>query len=314
MKKILISIIVPIYNEEKNIPRLYREISKYVNELKDRYLFEYLFIDDGSDDGSLKILNDLKKRDKRIKIIEFTRNFGKEIATTAGINYCLGKSCILIDADLQHPPKLIPKFIQKWDGGAEVVIGVRKKTLKEGLFKRIGAYLFYKLMNSISDTKLIPNATDYRLLDRTVIDEFNRLTERNRITRGLIAWLGFKQDFIYFTASPRQAGEPGYGFWKLVRLAFNSFVGLSLFPLKFAGYLGIFIIIFASFIGGFIFIEQIILDDPLGLNFSGSAMLAIILLFLVGIILISLGLMALYIANIHGEIINRPIYVIRKHK
>ncbi len=313
MKK-TVSIIIPIYNEEKNIPLLYNELTNATEKLRHKYFFEYIFIDDGSNDKSMVKINELAKKDKNVKIIEFTRNFGKEIATTAGINHCQGDACMMLDADLQHPPKLIPKFIQKWEQGAEVVVGIRRNRDNNGFVKKIGSRLFYYIINGISDTPLIPDATDFRLLDKIVVEEFNRLTERNRITRGLISWLGFKQDFIYFTALPRASGQPGYGFWKLVRLAFNSFVGLSLFPLKFAGYLGIFIIIFAALIGAFIFIEQVILGDPLGLNFSGTAMLAIILLFLVGIILIALGLMALYIANIHGEIINRPMYIIRKRK
>ena len=175
----------------------------------------------------------------------------------------------------------------------------------------MGSYFFYKIINRISATKIIPNATDFRLLDKKVIIEFNKFTEKSRITRGLIDWLGFKREYIYFNAPKRINGKASYSFIKLCKLALNSFVSMSLFPLKFAGYLGILITIGAGLMGLFIFIEKYILNDPWRLNFSGPAILAIIILFLVGIILSCLGLIALYIANIHNEVTNRPIYIIR---
>lgn len=166
-------------------------------------------------------------------------------------------------------------------------------------------------MAGISDVELMPNSTDFRLLDRVVIDEFNRFTEKNRITRGLIDWLGFKREYLYFDAGPRANGEAGYNFFKLARLAVNSMVSLSLFPLKFAGYLGIFITIASGLLGLFIVGEKYLFHDPWKMYFSGSAILVVVILFLVGIVLVCLGLTALYIANIHGEVVNRPLYVVR---
>jgi polyisoprenyl-phosphate glycosyltransferase len=304
-----ISIIIPVYNEEKNIPLIYDGLKRVLQRIN--YEHEIIYVNDGSQDNSNKELQKLSLVDHNVKVLEFSRNFGKEIATTAGINNCRGDACILIDADLQHPPELIYEFLAKWKQGAEIVIGVREKNSNEFLIKKIGAYFFYKIINLISATKIIPNATDFRLLDKRVIIEFNKFTEKSRITRGLIDWLGFKREYIYFNAPQRINGKTNYSFIKLCKLALNSFVSMSLFPLKFAGYLGILITIGAGLMGLFIFIEKYILNDPWRLNFSGPAILAIIILFLVGIILCCLGLIALYIANIHNEVTNRPIYIIR---
>ena len=309
-KKKFVSIVVPVFNEERNILKLYLELIKTLSRADKS--FEIIFVNDGSQDKSQFEIKKIKKIDSRVRLISLTRNFGKELATTAGINHSLGDACIIIDADLQHPPFLIPEFIKKWEEGASVVIGVRKSNKGEGLIKKAGSKMFYKIMNKISETRLVPNATDYRLLDRTVIDEFNKFSERNRMTRALIDWLGFDTKYLYFDAGKRVSGRARYSNFKLLRLAINSMVSFSLFPLKIAGYLGIFITFLSLPLGIFILIEKYILNDPLNLAISGPATLAVILLFLVGIVLICLGLIALYIANIHNEVINRPLYVIKK--
>ncbi len=313
MEKVsLISIIIPARNEEKNIPLICDKIIKVWDILKHKYAYEIIFVNDGSTDASSAVLEKLGTENKNVKYIEFSRNFGKELALSAGIFYARGDAAIIIDADLQHPPELIPDFIEKWEKGAEIVIGIRNKNKGEGLIKKFGSILFYKIMNSIGETEILPQETDYRLLDKKVIVEFNRFTEKNRITRGLIDWLGFKKDYIYFNAHERINGKAQYNNMKLFRLALASFVSQSLFPLKFAGYLGIFITFFSGLFGLFIFIERYILNDPWGMSFSGPAILAVIILFLIGIVLSCLGLIALYIASIHTEMINRPIFVIRK--
>jgi polyisoprenyl-phosphate glycosyltransferase len=234
------------------------------------------------------------------------------VAVTAGVQASRGDAAIILDADLQHPVALIPEFIAKWRAGAEVVVGVRKRYGKESPFKRASSWLFYKLLASFSDTPVTPQATDYRLLDREVINAFNKFSERNRLTRGLIDWLGFRRDYVYFKSSDRMYGQASYRYGKLFSLAINSFVSLSLFPLKVAGRLGVIITAFAGLLGLFMLVEDVLLDDPLGLNFSGPAMLAVLNMFWIGIVLTSLGLIALYIANIHAEVINRPLYVTRE--
>jgi len=218
----------------------------------------------------------------------------------------------MIDVDLQHPPELIPDFIKKWEAGAEIVVGIRKKTQETDLIKRAGSWLFYKIMSQISDTKIAPRATDFRLLDRIVINEFTKLTENNRITRGLIAWLGFKKEFIEFDAAKRAKGTARYSKSKLFHLAITSFITQSLFPLKLAGYLGMIIMLASGLVGLHVLIYQYLLDIKTGLVFSGIAQLAILIIFLVGLILSCLGLMALYIANIQKEVMHRPLYVVRK--
>lgn len=309
-EKKMISVIVPVYNEEKNIPLFYRAVEPIMDTLL--YEWELLFINDGSQDKSIFELNKLEDADNHIRVIDFSRNFGKELAVTAGINHCRGNACIILDADLQHPVEKIPEFIKKWENGAEVVIGVRRKNKGEGLVKKLGSYFFYKLINRISDMKIVTRATDYRLLDRVVIDEFNLLTEKNRMTRALIDWLGFRREYIYFDANERLHGEASYSFLKLVRLAFNSVVSFSLLPLKFAGYLGVVITLISGISGFYILLGKYFFHTHFASTFSDSENLAIMVVFLVGVILISIGLLALYIANIHTEVTNRPLYIARK--
>jgi dolichol-phosphate mannosyltransferase len=306
-EKKLLSIIVPVYNEEKNVPLFYEKIQVVLNALP--YVWEIVFINDGSQDNSIFELNKISQNDSRVRVLDFSRNFGKEVAVTAGINDCHGDACIILDADLQHPIDRIPDFIAKWEAGAEVVVGIREKSKKEKIIKRMGSYLFYKMINRISDMEIVTRATDFRLLDRIVIDEFNKLTEKNRMTRALIDWLGFKREYVNFEANERIHGVPAYSFWKLVRLAFNSMISFSLFPLKLAGYLGIFITFLSGLLGIFIIIDRY---GTRQFNFSGSVILAVVILFLIGIVLGCLGLIALYIANIHAEVTNRPMYVVRR--
>lgn len=308
------SIIIPAYNEEKNIPLIYEELQKIFDSLRDRYSFEIFFVNDGSSDGTLKEIEKLADVDRNVKYMDFSRNFGKEIAMTAALNNCNGDACIMIDADLQHPVNLIPQFIEKWEKGAEVVIGIRKKNKNIGWTKKIGSKVFYKIINKISEVKIVPNATDFRLLDRVVIDEFNRFTETNRMTRALIDWLGFKRSYVYFDANERINGDAGYSFQKLIGLALNSVISLSFIPLKMAGKLGLAITFVSGVSGFYILIGKYFFHWRFASTFSDAENLAILILFLVGIILISIGLMALYIANIHSEIINRPMYVVRKKK
>jgi glycosyltransferase involved in cell wall biosynthesis len=234
-----ISIVIPAYNESKNLLPLYTELQAVTATLP--YEFELIFVDDGSRDNTAEILYKLSQEDRRINFIQLARNFGKEPAVTAGLHAANGDAAIVIDADMQMPPSIMGEFLKKWEHGAEVVVGVFASRSMSPI-RAAGAKLFYRIMRSIAHTKITPHATDYRLLDRQVLDEFNALTERNRITRGLIDWLGFKREYVYFQQAPRLHGEPTYSFAKLVTLAINSFTSYSLLPLKLAGYLGAFIL------------------------------------------------------------------------
>lgn len=314
--KTLLSIIVPVYNEENNIPVFFATLSRVLAQVSGQYRWEIIFVNDGSRDNSARELANIASSngatgEMGINVLEFSSNFGKEAALTAGLNEAQGAAAIMIDADLQHPPELIPDFIKKWEEGAEVVIGLRDKN-KAGWLKRAGSWLFYSIIRRISNVGLRAGETDFRLVDRQVIEAFRTLTERRRMVRALIDWLGFQQEYIVFEGAERLGGRAGYGFKKLISLAVNSFVALSLVPLKLAGYLGLIIIFTAGPLGLYILIGKYFLGWAFASSFSGPAQLAILITFLVGIVLSSLGLVALYIAHIHSEVLGRPLYVIRK--
>jgi len=310
--KPLISIIIPIYNEAANIHPFFIALQTLLSGLEDKYDWEMIYIDDGSADNSVAELH--KIASERVRIIEFSRNFGKEAALTAGLNLARGEAAIMIDADFQHPMELIPDFITKWAAGAEVVVGIRKTNKKAGLIKRAGSFVFYKIINSISKVNITPNATDFRLVDREVINAFKQLKETNRMTRALIDWLGFKRDYIYFEANERTNGCARYSLMKLMGLAVNSFVSLSLMPLRLAGYLGMLIIVTVGPFGLYVLIGKYIFSWAYATSFSGPAQLAFLITFLIGIVLCSLGLVALYIAHIHNEVLRRPLYIVRGKK
>jgi glycosyltransferase involved in cell wall biosynthesis len=307
-KTTLISVIVPVRNEAANLPELYRQLVRVFIRLPD-YRYEFIFVDDGSTDKSVRVIQKLEKSDNKIRLIRLARNFGKEIATTAGLHKARGQAAIMIDADLQHPPSLIPEMISKWrENGYDVVIGRRRNTKSSASFiKRATSQWFYLFINRIANVEIVPNTTDYRLLDKVVIREFNRFTERNRMTRGLIDWLGFSRTYVDFVPAKRLYGRATYNYRALIKLALSTVVSLSFFPLRVAGYLGVIIVLLSAPLGIFIFIDRYLLSNSF--HFSGIAIVAVMLLFLVGIVLISLGLMALYIADIYGEVVNRPLYV-----
>jgi polyisoprenyl-phosphate glycosyltransferase len=304
----LISIVIPAYNEVLNIPQLYDEITKNIEKLS--YKFEIIFIDDGSEDGSADAILKLRAHDRRIRLIRLARNFGKEAAVSAGLHYAKGNAAIIMDADLQMPPSLLGKFIHRWEEGGEVVVGVFSARNMSRI-RRYGANLFYSIMQRISHTEITPNATDYRLLDRQVINTFNKLTERNRITRGLIDWMGYHRSYVYFKQRPRGNGTPSYSMRKLIALAMNSMTAFSLLPLRLAGYLGVVILILSIPLGVALTIIRFVFRNPFHWALTGTTLLAVLILFLVGVVLACLGLMSLYIAHIYAEVTNRPLYVTR---
>lgn len=306
----LLSIVIPAYNESEGIDTFHQDLlSPALKSLKD-FKFEIVYVNDGSKDNTLRKLKDIAKKDKSVRVINLSRNFGKEIATTAGLHHAKGEAAIIMDSDGQHPPKDLVKFIKKWQSGAQVVVGVRNSNQKEGLVKKIGSKVFYQLFNSTSGTALVPRSTDYRLIDRCVLDEFIRFTERQRITRGLIDWLGFKREYVYFNSPARIAGKASYNTGQLIKLAMNSFTSLSLKPLFFFGWVGVVITLSSLLLGLFVLVEQVLLGDPLQLGFTGTALLGILMTFLVGLILISQAVMAVYLSHIHQQAQERPLFVI----
>lgn len=308
----MFSVVVPIHNESGGIKNfLDKELFPELEKIK-KYRHEVIFVDDGSTDNSLEIIQEYAKKQKNIRIIALSRNFGKEPALSAGLAEASGDAVITIDADGQQPPKLIPEFIEKWEDGADIVTGVRDHYTKHGLIQKMGSKLFYWLLRKMGNKYTVPGSTDFRLMDRAVVDEFNRLSEHNRITRGLIDWLGFKQEYIKYTYGARLAGKPSYGMKKLFKLAIDSFVSMSTTPLVVLGYLGLIITFLSGILGLFVIIQQYILGDPLGLYWNGAVQMAIFITFLIGIVLISQAITALYISHIHAETQSRPLYIINK--
>lgn len=306
----LVSVIVPAYNESEGIEFFHSKLLLPALKKAAGNSYEIIYINDGSRDDTLEILSGLARSNKRIKIVNLSRNFGKEIATTAGIHEALGDAVIIMDSDGQHPPSILQQFIDKWRDGAQVVVGVRASNQREGLIKKWGSKIFYKLFNSTSGSEIVPRSTDYRLIDRTVRNEFLRFSERQRITRGLIDWLGFKRAYVEFDAPARIAGEANYKTGQLIKLAVNSFISLSLRPLFFFGWIGVVITCLSLLSGVAIFIEQILLGDPLALQFTGTALLGIFTSFLIGLVLTSQGMIAIYLSHVYGQTQDRPLFVV----
>jgi glycosyltransferase involved in cell wall biosynthesis len=305
----LISVVIPIYNEARTVGQLLNEL-QFISK-SHQYVWEFIIVDDGSSDDSLKIIKRFIEDDSRIICIALTRNFGKEVAVTAGIDHAKGDAVVIIDADLQHPPAIIMEFIKKWGEGYLVVRGVRSMRQQDGFIRKISARFFYEIMTRLSREKQYnEDATDFCLIDKAVVSEFLRLKEHRRLNRALIDWLGFSSVDVEFVVADRLDGEARYTLKKLIKTAVGAIVSNSQVPLTLAGYLGIFITTLSGFLGVFIIIEQIIFNDPFKLNASASAMMAVFILFLNGIVLTCLGLMSLYIGSIQEEVLSRPLYVV----
>lgn len=303
----LISIVIPVYNEEKNIPVIEEALREVFSHLD--YDYEILFVNDGSRDNSLLEIHRLAENDPRIKIVDFSRNFGKEAATSAGCHLASGQAVITMDADLQHPPNLILDLVRHWETGAEVVYTVRKRNRGATFIKSVSSNIYYWLFKKMTSVVTEPRSTDFRLMDRKVMEVFRKFPERGRMFRGMIDWMGYKRQRVEFDAQERLHGKAGYSYQKLFNLAINSFTSFSLLPLKLAGYLGVLI----TFLSGLLLIAMVIVRWGFdSYFFSPIAMLGISNTFLIGIVLISLGFIALYIARIHDEVIDRPLYIIRE--
>ena len=233
LSKPLLSVVVPVYNEEAGLKNFHKDLCKILQKHYKNQT-EIIYVNDGSRDNTAAVLKTLQDA----TYLQLTRNFGKEIATTAGIHAAKGQAILTLDGDGQHPVELIPEFVKRWQAGAKVVVGRRTANQKEGLIKRWGSKIFYASYGKVGGVRLTPGASDFRLIDQTVQQEFAKLTERNRITRGLIDWLGYPQTFIDFTAKPRQAGQATYSTRKLVKLALDSAISLSISPLYITAYIG----------------------------------------------------------------------------
>lgn len=310
-----LSIIVPVFNEAAGLPFFHDQLIRTLTNIKG-ITYEILYCNDGSQDASNDVIRALHEDNPhcQIRLITLSRNFGKEYTLTAGIAQAKGDAILMCDGDGQHPVELIATFIDKWRDGAKIVIGVRQESLATSSLSKFFSRSFYRLFNTVSGEKVVPGSTDFRLIDREVADAFLQLSEYSRMTRMLIDWLGYSPCYIEFTANERQHGTAGYNFRKLVRLELDSFISLTNIPLYIFGYLGVVITLLSGLLGASVLLEQVILSDPLDWNFTGTAMLGILILFMIGVVLMSQGMLALYISSVHANSKGRPLYVIDRGK
>jgi polyisoprenyl-phosphate glycosyltransferase len=301
-----ISIIIPLYNESKNIKYLFDRLIAVINQLHISY--EIICINDGSRDDTLDKLIKLHQQNPAIKIINLSRNFGKEIALTAGIDYAAGAAIIPIDADLQDPPELITQLIAKWREGYDVVYATRRSRQGETWLKKITAKAFYQTIGKMSPVPIPANTGDFRLLDRKVVEAIKQLPERTRFMKGLFAWVGYKQTAILFDREPRSFGTTTWNYWKLWNLAIDGITSFSLLPLKIWSYIGITI----SFISLLYALILVIRTLVFGIDVPGYASLMVAILFLGGIQLITLGVLGEYLGRVYEEVKGRPLYLVRE--
>ncbi|MCC7189045.1 MAG: glycosyltransferase family 2 protein [Anaerolineales bacterium] len=304
--KITYSIVAPIFNEKENLPELYRRVKEVMRQT--RKPWELILVDDGSSDGSGDIIRALAKKDKRVRPVIFARNFGHQVAVTAGLDYARGEAVVIIDSDLQDPPELILEMAKKWQEGYEVVFAVRAEREGESWFKLWTASLFYRLIYRITDVKIPLDTGDFRLMDRKVVDVMNNMRERHRFLRGMSAWVGFKQIGVEYKRAARTAGETKYPFRKMLRLAINAVTGFSYFPLQVATFFGF----FSAGIAILAMPIVIYLRASGSQAFFGQASTLLAVLFLGGVQLISLGILGEYIGRLYDEAKGRPLYIVRE--
>lgn len=299
------SIVAPIYNEYENIPHLYQRVRDVMEQTGESW--EFVMVDDGSTDGSVECILELQEEDDRVRPVIFARNFGHQIAVTAGLDYSRGEAVVIIDADLQDPPEVILDLIEKWKEGYEVVYAVRKKREGESWFKLATASAFYRIIQRITDVNIPLDTGDFRLLDRKVVSVLNQMRERHRFLRGMSVWVGFKQTGVEYEREERRAGETKYPLGKMIKFASDAITSFSYFPLQLSMYIG-FIAAGLSTLA----IPVVIALRLAGSHaFFGQASTLIAVLFLGGVQLISLGILGEYIGRLYDEAKGRPLYIVR---
>jgi len=306
MANILYSVVAPCYNEEQSLPELYRRIKEVMDQTGESW--ELVLVNDGSADRTAELMRELNAADSRVHYLDFARNFGHQIAVTAGMDYAQGEAVVLIDADLQDPPELILEMIGKWKEGYQVIYAVRKERKGESWFKLFTAKAFYRLIYRITDVEIPLDTGDFRLMDRKVVEAMKQMKEKHRFIRGMTSWVGFKQSGVEYVRQERFAGETKYPIRKMLRFAMNAITGFSYLPLQLATYLG-FITAGLSAVGVIaVFIARLSGSQA----FFGQATTLVMVLFLGGVQLISLGIIGEYLGRIYDEVKGRPMYVVNE--
>jgi len=305
MKKI--SILIPCFNEEKTLPILYPELVKLMQSMPG-YEWELMFVNDGSVDGSLEMLRQLRRQDPRVNYVDLSRNFGKEVAMLAGFDYVTGDCVVIVDADLQDPPSLIPEMVRYWEEGYEDVYARRRTRGRESRLRKWLSLQFYKILQRSSRYGVLQNVGDFRLLDRCCINALKRMRESERYTKGMFCWIGFKKKEVEFDRGDRVAGKSSWGYKELFGLAIDGITSFTSIPLRFSTIVGFIVSMLAFIYMMWVFIKALIWGDPV----QGYPSLVILILFLGGIQLLSLGIIGEYIGRIYNETKNRPDYIARE--
>ncbi len=300
----MLSVVIPVYNELEVLPEFHARITRVLDGLV--LDSEIIYVNDGSGDDSLSLLSEFYEQDTRVAIVDLSRNFGKEIAMTAGLHKAEGDAVVVIDADLQDPPELIPQLIDEWQKGYDVVYAKRARREGESAFKKLTAHLFYRLMRSIGQIKIPEDTGDYRLLSRRAVDALNSLNEHHRFMKGLFTWIGYRQKAVLYDRDPRHAGESKWKYWHLWNFAIEGITSYSSAPLKLASYLGLLTALGAFSYGIFIVVRTLLYGDPV----QGYPSMIVIILFLGGVQLISIGILGEYVGRIFTETKRRPLYFI----
>lgn len=303
-----ITVLVPVYNEDEVLPALFDRLIKLADSHAD-YKFEFLFVNDGSRDRSLKLIEDFAKRDKRVSYINLTRNFGKEVAMIAGIDHANTDALVIMDADLQDPPELLPDMIKLWEQGYDDVYARRSARLGESWVKRTTSHWYYKILQHSTNIEIQPDTGDFRLLDKRCIKALQQIREHERYTKGLFSWIGFNKKEITYVRDPRAAGKSKWDYFKLVNLAIEGIVSFTTAPLRFAVLLGL-VVSLLAFIYIVVLVTRTILLGP---DLSGYPSMMAVILFLGGVQLLALGIIGEYIGRIFNETKQRPLYLIEKY-
>lgn len=309
MDKKLISLVIPIFREEKIIPELHSRLLILINSNNNIFKYEIIFINDGSDDNSCELLNDICSNDDRFKLLDLSRNFGHQMAITAGIDHSSGDAVVIIDGDLQDPPEIIPNLIEKWIEGNQVVYAVRLKREGETFFKILSANVYYWILNKFSVIDIPRNVGDFRLMDRLVVNELIKLRESSRYIRGLVSWIGFKQCGVLYNRDSRFAGKSNYTLTKMIKLGVDGFINFSEKPLYIASYVGFIISLFSFFWAVIIIYNYYFGSNATVLGWS-SIMVAV--LFIGGLQMAFIGLIGVYLGRTYSQVRNRPLYIIEK--